>query len=177
MMERYEAATKRALAVDPNYIAAGSGLIVSRVERGDLIEAYRVGEDLVRRRPDNADAHFALSYVLRFAGLLDESARQCDTAFLLDPRAQASGLRSCAVVFLLRGDYPRAMNYVDLDHGSDWAKALSIHILVRNGKEAEALASAHRTSGSGTATTCCWRACSRARRPRFLRWRQRSNQG
>jgi hypothetical protein len=48
-------------------------------------------------------------------------------------------LRSCAFVFLFRGDYPRAMNYLQLDLGSDFAKALSVHMLVRQGREREAL--------------------------------------
>ena len=32
MMARYNAALERALSLDPNYVAAGAGLIVSRVE-------------------------------------------------------------------------------------------------------------------------------------------------
>ena len=139
MMDRYNAAMERALALDPGYVPAASGLIVSSVEQGNLVKAHTRAADLVRRRPESIDAHFALSYVLRFAGLLDQSARECDTAFMLDPRTQTTGLRSCAFVFLLRGEYDRAMNYVDLDHGSDFAKALSIHMLVRQGKEQPAL--------------------------------------
>jgi hypothetical protein len=52
---------------------------------------------------------------------------------------QTTSLRSCAKVFLQRGDYPRAMNYVRLDQGTDYAKALSIDMLVRQGKTQEAL--------------------------------------
>lgn len=139
MMDRYNAAMERALALDPGYVPAASGLILSSVEQGNVVKAYARATELVRRRPESIDAHFALSYVLRFAGLLDEAASECDTAFMLDPRTQTVGLRSCAFVFLLKGNYARAMNYVDLDHGSDFAKALSIHILVRQGKEEEAL--------------------------------------
>ena len=138
--ERYNTAMGRALAIDPEYIAAASGLALGRTERGDLIGAYQRAVDLVARRPDSIDAHFILSYVLRYAGLLDEAGTQCETAFLLDPHTQTSGLRSCAIVFTLRGDYPRAMKYVDLDHGSDYAKALSILILGRQGRLEEARA-------------------------------------
>ncbi len=41
MMKRYDAAMERALSLDPNYVAAGAGLIVSRVERGDLVGAHQ----------------------------------------------------------------------------------------------------------------------------------------
>ena len=84
-LARYEAAMERALSLDPDYIAAASGLILGRTERGDLTAAYKQATDLVRRRPDSIDAHFVLSYVLRYAGKLDEAAQHCETAFLLDP--------------------------------------------------------------------------------------------
>lgn len=138
-MERYTAAMERALTLDPDYIAAGAGLVVSRVERGDLVRAYREAAELVRRRPDSADAHFVLSYVLRFAGLLDEAGDHCETALRLDPQNHTSGLRSCAMVFLQRGDYPRALNFLNLDPDSDLVKAFSIDMLVRQRREQEAL--------------------------------------
>ena len=107
MMKRYDAALERALSLDPNYVAAAAGLMVSRVERGELVAAYRSAVDLVARRPDSADAQFVLSYVFRYAGLLNEAAERCDTALVLDRKMQTNGLRSCAMVFILRGDYPR----------------------------------------------------------------------
>ncbi len=139
MMSRYDAALERALSLDPNYVAAGAGLIVSRVERGDLVGAHQHSVDLVRRRPDSVEAQFVLSYVLRYAGLLDEAAERCEAALLLDRKMQTSGLRTCSMVFLLRGDYPRTMNYLRLDQGSDFSKALTIDMLARQGKTAEML--------------------------------------
>jgi DNA-binding winged helix-turn-helix (wHTH) protein/serine/threonine protein kinase len=134
MMQRYDDAMKRALALDPNYVAAAAGLIVSRVERGDLVGAYGRATDLARRRPDSADAEFALSYVLRYAGLLEEAGEHCEAAFVLDRGMQTSGLRTCTMVFMLRGDYPRAMNYLHFDQGADFAKAMKIDMLARQGQ-------------------------------------------
>jgi TolB-like protein len=139
MISRYEAALERALSLDPNYLPAGAGLIVSRVERGDLASAYRSATDLVARRPDSVDAQFVLSYVLRYAGLLDEAAARCGAAFVLDRKMQTAGLRTCSMVFLLKGDYPRAMNYLQLDQDSDFVRALTIDMLARQGRTAEAL--------------------------------------
>ena len=42
-------------------------------------------------------AHFALSYVLRYAGMLEESARECETALSLDSGNYQ--FRSCAITF------------------------------------------------------------------------------
>jgi tetratricopeptide (TPR) repeat protein len=142
-LERWNAANERALALDPDYVDARVSRISNRVERGDLVGAYKEAEELVRRYPDNPDVRFTLMYVLRFAGLLEESARQCDTAFSLDPKNPSLALRSCAMVFLLQGDYAHALNFLNhyRDHysGSDFATSLSIDILLRQGKEQEAL--------------------------------------
>jgi hypothetical protein len=43
------------------------------------------------------------------------------------------------MVFLLRGDYPRTMNYLRVDQGSDFAKALTIDMRARQGRAQEAL--------------------------------------
>jgi len=139
LLDEGTAAAERAVAIDPNYVSAAAGLIVARVERGDLENAFRRADDLVKRRPDAVEAQFVMSYVLRFMGRLDESAAHCEQAFLLDPRNHLSGLRSCAVVFLLRRDYTRTANYLHLDEGSEFERALTMHMLVAQGKDADAV--------------------------------------
>lgn len=143
MMQRSDAAAERALVLDPNFILARARLAQSRAERGDLAKAYRDAEDLVHQRPDSPDAHFTMSYVLRYAGLLQESAKECEIALLRDPKNP--GWRSCMAPYLFRGDYKRAMQFVQLDSGSEWAKTHAIDILVREGKvkEAEQIGPSH----------------------------------
>jgi serine/threonine protein kinase len=138
MMDRYAAALEQALSLDPNYVPAAAGLIVSRVEQGDLVNAHSAATELVKRRPDSVDAQFVLSYVLRYAGLLKDAGDRCEEALLLDRKVQTSGIRTCAIVFMLRGDYPRTQNYLRLDEGSDFIKALTLDMLARQGKTQEA---------------------------------------
>jgi len=135
-VERYEIAAVRAVSLDPNYIAAAAFLANSYVERGELIKAYQQDEDLVRRRPDSFQAHFSRSYVLRYAGLLKESANECEISLSLAPNDVP---RSCAIVFSLQGDYERAMQFIRLGPVSDFADAMSIAMLLRQGKQEEAL--------------------------------------
>ena len=90
MFQRSNSAYERALTLDPNRVMAASNLITARVERGELGRAYDAATDLVRRRPQSADAHFALSYVLRYAGILEKSTEECNTARQLDPGNFAS---------------------------------------------------------------------------------------
>src|ERR1700739_1085996 len=68
----------RVLELDPGNVAASTALIVHKVESGHGSAALPMASDLVRRRPDKAAAPFSLGYVLRYAGLLHASARECD---------------------------------------------------------------------------------------------------
>jgi serine/threonine protein kinase/DNA-binding winged helix-turn-helix (wHTH) protein/Flp pilus assembly protein TadD len=142
-LERSDAANDRALALDPDYVDARITRVSNRVERGDLVRAYQEAEALVRGHPDKPGAHFTLMYVLRYAGLLEESARECEAGFSLDTKTPSLSLRSCAMVFLLQGDYSRASNFLsnygNQYSGSDYATAISVGMLVRQGKEREAL--------------------------------------
>jgi len=139
MLERSKSAEQRALALDPDYTEAATSLVGWYVESGDLPKAFAQAEDLVRRRPDSADAHYMLSYALRYAGLLDESASQCEIAFRLDPHTRTAAFRSCSIVFALQENYRRAAAYLNSDPSDDFSKAISITTLLREGKEKEAM--------------------------------------
>jgi TolB-like protein len=119
MFQRSNSAYERALALDPNRVSAASSLIVNRVERGELDRAYDAAMDLVKRRPQSADAHFALSYVLRYAGRQEQAAQECNAARSLDPGNFS--FRSCAWAFMEIGQTDRAMDFIHLDPGSEWA--------------------------------------------------------
>ena len=134
--QKSNAACEQALHLDPNRIAAAGRLITNRVERGELGKAYEQAMALVKRRPESGQAHFTLSYVLRYAGMLEEAARQCDTALSLDPGDYT--FRTCAYVFMELGRTQRAEDYIQLDAGSEWANYVTPSLLLREGKVAEA---------------------------------------
>jgi TolB-like protein/predicted Ser/Thr protein kinase len=134
--QRSNEAAEHALALDPNRMTAAGRLITNRVERGELGNAYEQAEGLVKRRPESGQAHFTLSYVLRYAGMLEEAAHECDTAVALDHGNYL--FRSCAWPFMELGRTQRAMEFVQLDAGSDWANYVMPSLLLRAGKVAEA---------------------------------------
>jgi len=136
MFQRSNTAYERALARDPNLIFAAGQLITNRVERGELGKAYEEAVALVKRRPESAQAHFTFGYVLRYAGMLEESTRECDTALALDPGNYQ--FRSCAWAFMELGKFDRAMDFVRLDAGSEWFASVMPSLLLREGKLAEA---------------------------------------
>ena len=138
MFQRSSAAYERALALDPNRVGAAAQLIINRVERGELGKAYQQAVALVKQRPENAQVHFSLAYVLRYGGMLEESTRECDAALALDPGNYS--FRSCAWAFMELGLSQRALDYIQLDAGSEWAAYITPSLLLREGNLAEARA-------------------------------------
>jgi TolB-like protein/tetratricopeptide (TPR) repeat protein len=136
MFQRSNTAYEHAVALDPNRVMAAGQLINNRVSRGELSKAYAEARELVKRRPENAQAHYTLAYVLRYAGMLEESAQQCDTALAIDPGD--SLFRSCAWTFLELGRTRRASDYEQLDAGSEYAGLVTINRLLREAKLQEA---------------------------------------
>ncbi|HEY7096077.1 MAG TPA: protein kinase [Terriglobales bacterium] len=134
--QKSNAAYERALALDPNRMLAAGQQITNRVERGELGKAHSAAEVLVKRRPESAQAHFALGYVYRYAGMLEKSAVECNQALQLDPGNYQ--FRSCAWAFMELGDTSRAMDFIRLDMGSEWASYIMPSLLLRENKVAEA---------------------------------------
>jgi TolB-like protein len=135
--EQSDAAARRALSIDPNLVEAAERLVLTRTEGGDLNGSYDEARLLLERRADRARSHFAMSYVLRYAGLLDEAGRECDIALALD--SADLRLRSCAITFMGLGRYDRAEDFVRLDEGSQWARSMAADLALRRGNYAEAL--------------------------------------
>jgi eukaryotic-like serine/threonine-protein kinase len=146
MFQRSNNASERALALDPNRIVAAGQLIANRVERGELAKAYAAAQALLKSRPESGQAHFTLGYVFRYAGMQEESARECDTALEVSPGNYM--FRSCAWGFMELGRAQRAMDFVNLDAGSEWAAFVTPSILLREGKLEEAKASVKKISSN-----------------------------
>ena len=136
MFQRSNQACERAIELDPNRIVAAGQLITNRVERGELGKAYQAAQALVKRRPESAQAHFVMGYVYRYAGMLEQSTSECNTALALDPGNYT--FRSCAWAFMELGKTERAADFVRLDAGSEWAAYAMPSILLREGKITEA---------------------------------------
>ncbi len=166
MFQRSNAAYERALSLDPNRVAAASNLITNRVERGELGRAYDAATDLVRRRPQSADAHFALSYVLRYAGMQEQAIQECNTARSLDPGN--FNFRSCAWAFLELGKTDRAMDFVHLDAGSEWAAWATPYVHLAAGNLTQARQSAKEVAKAPFYHRDLLVACTQAQPPADL---------
>ena len=137
-LRRSEAAARQALALDPNYMAAAVRLFSLQIEAGRLQDGYDAVRQLVAQHPASGEAHFALSYALRYGGLLEESASECEQAVSGDPTNPL--FRTCAQPLMLLGRYDRALDYVRLDSGSELSMLLTRLIYQRMGRRTDALA-------------------------------------
>jgi serine/threonine protein kinase/Tfp pilus assembly protein PilF len=166
MFQRSNAAYERALSLDPNRVAAASNLIVNRVERGELGRAFDAATDLVRRRPQSAEAHFALGYVLRYAGMQEKAAQECNTARALDPGNFS--FRSCAWTFMELGQTDRAVDFIHLDAGSEWAQWATTYAYLTAGNLVQAREAAKAVANSPFYHKDLLVACTQVQRPADL---------
>ncbi|MGA9527910.1 MAG: protein kinase [Terriglobales bacterium] len=134
--EKSNTALRHALSLEPGRAIAAGFLATNLVETGDLAKAYEDARALVERRPGSGTAHYSLAYVLRYVGQLERAQAECQKALAIDPRNY--NWRSCAFAFFEQGKDQQAMQYLDLDAGSEWSNAVRVSVLMRENKPAEA---------------------------------------
>lgn len=135
-------ASKRQAELDPNTLPVS---VTIHVEQGDLNDAYDQAAQFLKRRPDSSMAHFWMSYLFRYAGVLDESNRECDAALALDPGFNL--LRSCAFPSIMAGNYDHAQRYIGLDE--KFGAWMRLRIALRSGDSSEVLKQAGAATQAG----------------------------
>jgi serine/threonine protein kinase/tetratricopeptide (TPR) repeat protein len=129
---------ERAVALDPNFVQAQRGLAIMKVESHQPTAAWEQARLLLRKWPNDSDAHFAMSYVLRYVGLSDESAQECETAARLDPTNLF--LRTCGVPYVQMGNWKKASEFFQqFDTGTAASSWVIADLLLREGRKQEAL--------------------------------------
>jgi serine/threonine protein kinase len=162
-MSRTEPALRRALALDPNLEDAAQQIVSLDADAGKLPLAYQEAKAMVDKRPQSGFAHFTLSYVLRYAGLMRDAAHECSEAIRLDSGNYQ--FRSCANVFFSLGQYDRGRAFLKLDAGSEWSNNVEVHALLREGKSQEAVEQLRRLPDSSFFHTRALIACYSTPRP------------
>ncbi len=134
--DRVIQAAQRALDLDPELIEANVRIIMVEIERGDLADAYFEVNRLLERRPRFGRLYFVRAYLLRYAGDIERSVEDCDTAHGLDPNNPS--FRSCAITNYMAGRYDRAEQFLELSPDNDFFYGNLAAIRMRQGRFEEA---------------------------------------
>jgi hypothetical protein len=123
--ESSDRSSLRALELNPDLPEAQYSYAVSLVERDRHKEAFDQLQVWRARDTYSARAYFGLSYLYRYAGLLDLAAAELHNGILLEPGNP--GFRSGGHIYMYNGDPSRGESIFSLDRGSAWSLA---HIAV-----------------------------------------------
>lgn len=100
-----QVAYERALLLQPAQLETHIFLANLLIDTGEVEEAIPLLRDALRTNPNHADTHWELGYAYRFAGMLDESAAECERARQINPLVRANG--SVLNTYLYLGQYDK----------------------------------------------------------------------
>jgi len=85
--------------------------------------------------------------VLRYAGMLEDAAKECERVMELDPHDPS--VPGCAVTFVEIGHLDRAMDFIHSNPPNDFSKGVEVEVLFRKNRPADALRMIPDTKDSG----------------------------
>ena len=83
-------------------------LVFIYTETDRIEEAVRLTRKMIEISPNNADAHFSLSYIYRYAGMNEEAALESDKALLID--GKNTRYRSSMITYCNAKKYEKALS-------------------------------------------------------------------
>lgn len=95
-----QAAYEKALAIEPAQTEAQIFMANRFTDTGRVENAVPVLRNVLRTTPNNAEAHWELSYAYRFAGMLEESRWEAERARQFDPDVKISTSTINAYLYL-----------------------------------------------------------------------------
>jgi eukaryotic-like serine/threonine-protein kinase len=132
-----EASYLKALSLNSELLGALGGLANLYTDIGKTEEALDYARRMLNINPNHALAHFSLSYLFRYVGMLGESKKEAEEAFALDPHN--AKFRSAGYTYFYLGNYEKAIEIFELDKESVMAIAWKGFALFLMGKKKEAM--------------------------------------
>ncbi|MHA2329927.1 MAG: tetratricopeptide repeat protein, partial [Candidatus Hodarchaeales archaeon] len=135
--EKAEGYFIKALSLNNELLSALSNLAGLYTDIGRTEKAVELAQGSLKINPNNAWTHFRLSYIYRYAGMLNESEKEAEIALKLDPKNPR--LRSTGLTYLYLGKYEKALAAFDLDKGSAFTLGFKGATFLRAGESDLAL--------------------------------------
>jgi len=109
----------KALSLNSQLLSALTNLSGHYTDVGRNEKAIDLARRALKINPNNAWTHFILSYIYRYAGMLNESEQEVEKALTFHPNNPR--FRSVGLTYLYLGKYKKALEAFDLDKGSVFA--------------------------------------------------------
>ena len=97
----------KALALNPDLLDAMAYLSMYYTESNRIDEAMELARYMQQLNPNNANTHFTLGYIYRYAGMLDEAIEEMESAVKLD--SKNIKFRSLIGTYSAIGEYQKAL--------------------------------------------------------------------
>ncbi|MCZ6760686.1 MAG: hypothetical protein O7D29_09985, partial [Gemmatimonadetes bacterium] len=127
----------KALEINPELFSALANMTAIYTEFGETDLAMKTAQRMLEINPNSAEGMFAHGYVLRYAGMIEESMTAMTTALEIDPTNPR--LRSAAWTFIVGGRYDDAVEAFQLGD-PNLVVAWEGEIAIRRGQLEEARA-------------------------------------
>jgi TolB-like protein/tRNA A-37 threonylcarbamoyl transferase component Bud32 len=100
-----QAAYEKAMALNPSLVEPRIYMANLLTDTGRVEQAVPLLRSVLRDSPHNAEAHWELGYAYRFAGMLEESVKECELARQNNPQVKISS--SALNSYLYLGEYEK----------------------------------------------------------------------
>lgn len=118
-------------------LKALGNLAMLYTETNRIEKAMELTEQMLEINPNNPSAHFYLSYIYRYAGMLTESIQEAENAMTSDPNNPM--LSRLGLAYLNVGEYEKAVNVFNIDKGSVYSLLWQGNMLIRQGKKEQSV--------------------------------------
>jgi len=135
--KRAEESYLKALSLNGELMSALGQLSMLYAETDRIVEAVRLTKEMLEINPNNANAHFSIGYIYRYAGLNEEAVEEMEKAISLDPNNQ--GFRSINITYIWAGKYEEAFEIGKQFKESPFIIGIQGQALFRMGQENEAM--------------------------------------
>jgi len=137
LLEQAEIAFKKALSINQESMDVYQQLVSHYTESARTDEAVEIAKRMLTINPNNPSAHFSLSYIYRYTGLLEKSKQEGEIALALDP--DNPRFRSINHTYIYLGEYEKALQIYYLDSGTPWGYSHRGEIYLRLGQREKAI--------------------------------------
>lgn len=135
--KRAEESYLKALSLNGELLSALGQLSMVYAETDRIVEAVKLTKEMLELNPNNANAHFSIGYIYRYAGLNKKAVEEMEKAISLDPKNQ--GFRSINITYIWAGEYEKAFEVGKLFKESAFIIGIQGQALFRMGREKEAM--------------------------------------